>query len=91
MKFTFTAFHGVGYFYTPVLLENFGFKKESVVFVEEQIMPDADFPTVHFPNPEEGASVLVLKDIYIFVVDQFLKITVYSNYLLKLLIKITVR
>lgn len=31
-----------------------------VIKVKEQVAPDADFPTVKFPNPEEGKSALDL-------------------------------
>ncbi|KRX55023.1 Glucose 1,6-bisphosphate synthase, partial [Trichinella sp. T9] len=60
LKFTYSAFHGVGSYYCPYLLQKFGVPQENIVMVEEQAEPDPDFPTVPFPNPEEGASVLQL-------------------------------
>uniref|UniRef100_A0A915KI78 Phosphoglucomutase n=1 Tax=Romanomermis culicivorax TaxID=13658 RepID=A0A915KI78_ROMCU len=60
LKFTYTPVHGVGYYFTPELLKQFGFKDDSLCYVKEQIMPDPNFPTAPFPNPEEGETVLVL-------------------------------
>ncbi|KRY00560.1 Glucose 1,6-bisphosphate synthase [Trichinella pseudospiralis] len=60
LKFTYSAFHGVGSYYCPYLLQKFGVPEQNIVMVEEQAQPDPDFPTVPFPNPEEGASVLQL-------------------------------
>lgn len=33
---------------------------EPFIIVPEQAQPDPDFPTVKFPNPEEGKSALTL-------------------------------
>ena len=60
IKFAYSAFHGVGLKFTPRCLDEFGFKKSNIVLVEEQAHPDPDFPTVPFPNPEEGRQVLEL-------------------------------
>lgn len=35
-------------------------KLSKLIPVEEQILPDPEFPTVKFPNPEEGKSALNL-------------------------------
>lgn len=52
MKVVYTPLHGAGL--VPVVrgLREFGFKQ--VYIVEEQAKPDGDFPTVHYPNPEEA-------------------------------------
>lgn len=60
LKFTYSAFHGVGLKYALQLLQNFGFLNENIFIVKEQAHPDPDFPTVPFPNPEEGRKVLQL-------------------------------
>ncbi|GAB6032650.1 Phosphoglucomutase-2 [Chamberlinius hualienensis] len=58
IKFTFTPMHGVGY---PYMLEAFKSCALPPFFpVKEQIEPDPEFPTVKFPNPEEGKSALDL-------------------------------
>ncbi|CAD6241646.1 GSCOCG00009322001-RA-CDS [Cotesia congregata] len=56
--FTYTAMHGVGYEYMCQAFKAANFKE--FVAVEEQKLPDPDFPTVKFPNPEEGKSALDL-------------------------------
>ncbi|XP_052278891.1 phosphopentomutase-like [Dreissena polymorpha] len=58
VKFTYTAMHGVGYLFTRTSLEQFGFPP--VIPVKEQVEPDPDFPTVKYPNPEEGKGALTL-------------------------------
>ncbi|XP_054739529.1 phosphopentomutase-like [Anastrepha obliqua] len=56
LRFVYTAMHGVGY---PFLEKIFAAVKiKPVIFVKEQNEPDPDFPTVPFPNPEEGRSAL---------------------------------
>uniref|UniRef100_A0A7E4VWD1 Phosphoglucomutase-2 n=1 Tax=Panagrellus redivivus TaxID=6233 RepID=A0A7E4VWD1_PANRE len=60
LKFTYSAFHGVGYKLAKKMFEGYGFPAESFVVVKEQALPDPTFPTVTFPNPEEGAKVLKL-------------------------------
>ena len=56
--FTYTAMHGVGYQFSLESFRSFGHK--AFVPVAEQVQPDPDFPTVTFPNPEEGKSALNL-------------------------------
>lgn len=60
IAFTYTAMHGVGTAFTLKSLETAGVPAERVVLVKEQVEPDPEFPTVAFPNPEEGKSALNL-------------------------------
>lgn len=58
LKFVYSAMHGVGY---PFIVE--AFKQAGlpeVISVPEQQEADPAFPTVKFPNPEEGKSSLEL-------------------------------
>ncbi|KAI8081681.1 uncharacterized protein BX664DRAFT_366909 [Halteromyces radiatus] len=58
IKFVYTAMHGVG---TPFAERAFNvFKLSPFIPVKEQVKPDPDFPTVAFPNPEEGKGSLSL-------------------------------
>lgn len=57
-RLTYTAMHGVGY---PYVVKAFQTSKfQDVIGVKEQIEPDPEFPTVDFPNPEEGKCALEL-------------------------------
>ncbi|CAH8447065.1 unnamed protein product [Schistosoma margrebowiei] len=56
--FVYTPMHGVGWEAVKALVSCFGFPPLEPV--PEQIMPDPDFPTVDYPNPEEGRSALNL-------------------------------
>ncbi|XP_064609937.1 phosphopentomutase-like [Liolophura sinensis] len=58
IKFTYTAMHGVGYEYVKVAMKAFSFSEP--VPVKEQVEPDPEFPTVKYPNPEEGKGALLL-------------------------------
>lgn len=58
LKFVYTAMHGVGHQFSVKAFEQFGLKP--FIPVVEQIKPDPEFPTVKFPNPEEGKSALDL-------------------------------
>ncbi|KAF2365422.1 Alpha-D-phosphohexomutase alpha/beta/alpha domain I [Trinorchestia longiramus] len=58
LVFTVTAMHGVGHRYMKEAFKACGFK--DFVPVKEQMEPDPEFPTVRFPNPEEGKSALDL-------------------------------
>ncbi|NYD66739.1 phospho-sugar mutase [Agromyces atrinae] len=59
-RVVYTAMHGVGWQTFAAVLEAAGFDTPTVV--AEQIEPDAAFPTVSFPNPEEpGAMDLSLE------------------------------
>ncbi|KAI0988880.1 hypothetical protein GJ496_000428 [Pomphorhynchus laevis] len=57
-KITYTAMHGVGYSMIKSIFN--AFKLTPVIPVEQQVQPDMEFPTVNFPNPEEGEKVLKL-------------------------------
>ncbi|KAK6181557.1 hypothetical protein SNE40_009387 [Patella caerulea] len=56
--FTYTAMHGVGYHYIKEAFRVSGFKE--LIAVKEQVEPDPEFPTVKYPNPEEGKGALLL-------------------------------
>ena len=59
LKIVLTPMHGVGGDTAVSVLKDAGF--HDVTLVEEQALPDPDFPTVSFPNPEEpGALDLAL-------------------------------
>jgi phosphomannomutase len=59
LKIVLTPMHGVGGDTAKAVLNEAGF--QDVTLVEEQALPDPDFPTVNFPNPEEpGALDLAL-------------------------------
>jgi len=55
INFTYTAMHGVGYLYMEEAFRTAKFKP--FVVVEEQRVPDPEFPTVKFPNPEEDSAL----------------------------------
>ena len=50
MKIVYTPLHGTGNLPVRRILKELGFK--NVYVVPEQEMPDGDFPTVSYPNPE---------------------------------------
>jgi len=51
----YTPLHGTGIKLVPDSLKKFGFT--NVHIVEQQAVPDGDFPTVKSPNPEEPAAL----------------------------------
>ena len=51
LRFVNTSMHGVSHAFVKAAFELFGFAPFTPV-VEQQI-PDPEFPTVKFPNPEE--------------------------------------
>lgn len=53
----YTPLHGTGARMVPWCLKNFGFTNISLV--EEQAVPDGNFPTVKSPNPEEPSALLM--------------------------------
>lgn len=50
LKIAYTSLHGTGITLAPQALRSWGFS--NIEYVEKQIIPDGDFPTVKFPNPE---------------------------------------
>ena len=60
LKIVYTPIHGTGVELVPKALQDYGF--ENITIVEEQKIPDGNFPTVKSPNPEEPAALeLALK------------------------------
>ncbi|MDB9701244.1 phospho-sugar mutase [Salibacteraceae bacterium] len=60
LKIVFTSLHGTSITVMPELLNQAGYT--DVHIVEEQAIPDGNFPTVESPNPEERAALdLALK------------------------------
>ncbi len=60
LKIVYTPIHGTGVELVPRALQVYGF--ENITIVEEQKIPDGNFPTVKSPNPEEPAALeLALK------------------------------
>lgn len=55
LSIVYTPLHGVGGTSVTQVLETAGFTSPQVVEAQEQ--PDADFPTVAFPNPEEPGAM----------------------------------
>ncbi len=50
LSIVYTPFHGTGYKLVPEIFKALG---ANAYFVEEQMIPDGDFPTVKSPNPRE--------------------------------------
>ncbi len=57
LKIVYTPIHGTGITLVPQVLKTFGFT--NVTVVEEQVMPDGNFPTVVYPNPEESETMSI--------------------------------
>ncbi|MCX6265518.1 MAG: phospho-sugar mutase [Bacteroidetes bacterium] len=55
LKIVYTPIHGTGIKLVPDVLKLYGFNQ--VTIVEEQATPDGNFPTVHYPNPEESETM----------------------------------
>ncbi|KAL7981701.1 hypothetical protein Chor_010896 [Crotalus horridus] len=58
LKFVHTSVHGVGHEFVQSAFKAFDFSPP--IAVPEQKDPDPEFPTVKYPNPEEGKGVLTL-------------------------------
>ena len=57
LKIVYTPIHGTGITLIPEVLKQFGFTNVSVV--QEQAVPDGNFPTVVYPNPEESEAMAI--------------------------------
>lgn len=55
LKIVYTPIHGTGIKLVPDVLKAFGFN--NVHIVNEQAIPDGNFPTVEYPNPEESEAM----------------------------------
>lgn len=60
LKIVFSPIHGTGAVSVPPILRKMGFK--NVIEVEEQMIPDGNFPTVVYPNPEEEEAMTMALD-----------------------------
>ncbi|XP_055061606.2 phosphopentomutase [Misgurnus anguillicaudatus] len=58
VKIVHTSVHGVGHIFVQAAFKAFDLQPPYAV--EEQKDPDPEFPTVKYPNPEEGEGVLTL-------------------------------
>ncbi|MCX6991305.1 MAG: phospho-sugar mutase [Chlamydiae bacterium] len=50
LRISFSSLHGTGITLAPLALKDWGFS--SILLEEKQCVPDGNFPTVRFPNPE---------------------------------------
>ncbi|MEQ9287053.1 MAG: phospho-sugar mutase [Cyclobacteriaceae bacterium] len=57
LSIVFSPIHGTGITMVPPILEKIGFNNVHVV--EEQSVPDGNFPTVVYPNPEEQEAMSI--------------------------------
>lgn len=57
LKIVYTPIHGTGITLVPQILKDFGFT--NVTIVEDQSVPDGNFPTVIYPNPEESETMSI--------------------------------
>ena len=60
-KIVYTPFHGAGYQLVPRALKAAGMKH--ILTVDEQMIPDGNFPTVKSPNPEEKEGFYLAVDL----------------------------
>ncbi len=57
LKIVYTPIHGAGITLVPQVLSSLGF--QNVHIVDEQSIPDGNFPTVVYPNPEEKETMAI--------------------------------
>lgn len=55
LRIVYTPIHGTGITLMPEVLKRFGFTNVNIV--KEQMVPDGNFPTVVYPNPEESEAM----------------------------------
>ena len=55
LKVVYTPIHGTGVHLVPAAMKRLGFGE--TIHVDEQDIPDGNFPTVYSPNPEEKAAL----------------------------------
>lgn len=55
LRIVYTPIHGTGIMLVPTVLIDFGF--DNIHIVIEQSVPDGNFPTVVYPNPEESEAM----------------------------------
>lgn len=55
ISLVYSSLHGAGITMVPECLKRLGF--ENVNIVDEQKIPDGNFPTIHSPNPEEQSAM----------------------------------
>jgi phosphoglucomutase len=61
IKIVYSPLHGSGYKIIPDMFKYFGFTNISIV--KEQEIPDGNFPTVKYPNPEEKDAMKLSLDL----------------------------
>lgn len=61
VRIVYSPLHGTGYKIVPRVLSHFGFTDIHVV--EQQAIPDGNFPTVEYPNPEEKPAMQMALDL----------------------------
>lgn len=59
LKIVYSSIHGTGITIIPKMLASWGFT--NVFVVEDQAVPDGNFPTVNYPNPEEEEAMDLAK------------------------------
>jgi len=55
VRVVYTSLHGTGITLAPLLMRDWGFTQ--IAFVNQQCIPDGEFPTVKNPNPEESSAL----------------------------------
>jgi phosphoglucomutase len=62
LPFVYTPMHGVGLPFFTSVMKQLGLESKMHI-VKEQALPDPDFPTVRFPNPEEKGALDLAKQV----------------------------